>query len=97
MATTGTEEMTAQGGYMRGLADAVMEWLHANQPAAEGASIRREDAAMHFLSVTGTLVQIAANMTQTMAQVGITMSEEQFVELCRGRFRETLARPTTRA
>lgn len=88
--TNGMNEMTAQGGYMRGLADAVMAWLQANQPAAEGANIPMEQAVAYYLSVTGTLVQLAANVTQTMAQVGITMTEEQFVDLCRGRFHETV-------
>lgn len=47
-----------------------------------------EDLGRHMASVVGTIVGVAAQLTQTMrAEPGVTMSKDQFVTLARSMFK----------
>ncbi len=78
--------MRAQGQLLGGLADAldkaIKGWLAKNAPPSMSA----EDVRTFYVSVAGTLIQVAANLAQTLP--GVTMSKRQFMKFAGERFRE---------
>jgi hypothetical protein len=90
----GTKTMRVRGEYLESLDDAVTEWLRSGpqqRPEITENGVKAEDAASFQLSVVGTLLLVAARMSQMFSRFGIEMTEEQFVQAARNRFRDFMA------